>query len=67
MKPERSELKEREEHEVNVPFTQVLREVAGDLLQLAFIKALGYVTRLWAPEVASQPQGADESDDDQGY
>ncbi len=65
MKPERSEMITREEQEPKgLVFTNEVREILGDLLECAFIKVLSFVTRLWAPEVASQPEGADESDAD---
>ena len=64
MKPERSELYGNDEQkDETLVFSHEVREVIADLFEYAFVKALSFVTRLWAPEVASQPKGVDESDD----
>ncbi len=63
MKPERSELvmiEEKEQKADGTVFTQVMREVLGDLLECAVIKVVGFLTRLWAPKDGDQEGGGEK-------
>ncbi len=68
MKPERSELVMIEDEELqkteNVSLTQVVRTFLSGLLEYAFIKLAGFVTRLWTSKVGGgQTEGGEGTED----
>ena len=65
MKPERSErlmIEDKEQKSEDRAFTPVMREILGDLLECAFIKAVGFFIRLWTPKVGGQTKGGDDTE-----
>ncbi len=65
MKPERSELvmiEEEEQKSESRAFTPEIRGLLGDLLERAFIKAVRFITNLWAPKVGGQEEGGGKDD-----
>ncbi len=68
MKPERSELvmieDEGQKKTENVSFTQVVRTFFSDLLECAFTKLAGFVTRLWTSKVGGgRTEGGEGTED----
>ena len=64
MKPERSErtieVTEREgQMQDGLVFTSEIRGLFSNLIEYAFLKALSWVTRLWAPEIGEEEKGGD--------